>query len=54
MKTKYIAFKYVVKEIIWLRYFINKLQVFEPINYITLYKNNKTSIILTKNAKSQN
>ena len=52
-KAKYIAFGHAIWETIWLRRFINKLQVFEPINYITLHKDNKISIMLTKNTESQ-
>ena len=53
IKAKYIIFGYAIWETIWLKHFFNKLQVFESINCITLYRDNKTSIILTKNVKNQ-
>lgn len=52
IQAKYITFGYIAQEVIWLRCFINKLPVFKPINYITLYKDYKTSFILTNNIKS--
>ncbi len=53
-KAEYIALGHAAREAIWLRRFINELQVDDPIYSITLYGDNETSITLTKNAKSQN
>lgn len=38
---------------VWIRQFLNKLNFAEPIHVCVLHGNNETSIILTKNAKSQ-
>lgn len=53
IKATYIILRYVTRETIWLRCFINELQVSKPINHIILYRDNETRIILTKNAESQ-
>lgn len=53
-KAKYIILGYAAQEVIWLRYFINKLQVDNLIYNIILYKDNKMNIMLTKNAKNLN
>lgn len=52
-EAEYIALGYAAREAIWLRRFLNELQVSEPIKCITLYGDNETSITLTKNAESQ-
>lgn len=52
-EAEYIALGHPAREAIWLRRFINELQVSEPINHITLHGDNETSIMLTKNAESQ-
>lgn len=52
-EAEYIALGYAARKAIWLRRFLNELQVSEPIKCITLYGDNETSITLTKNAESQ-
>lgn len=52
-KAKYIVLSYLIQENIWNRHFLKKLKIAKSINACILNGNNKTSIILTKNAKSQ-
>lgn len=49
---KYITLDYATREAVWIRKFINKMK-FEAVKNVTLYGNNKMSIALTKNVKSQ-
>lgn len=53
IEAEYIALEYIAQESIWIQKFLNKLEIAEPISACILYRDNKTSIILTKNAKSQ-
>lgn len=53
IKAKYIALGHAARESVWIKCFFNKLKIADPINACTLYKDNKASIILTKNVKSQ-
>lgn len=53
-KAKYIALGHVACEAVWLRCFLNELQIVtQPVESVTLYGDNKTSITLTKNDESQ-
>lgn len=52
-KAKYIALGHAACESVWIKRFLNKLGITDPIGAYLLYEDNKTSIILTKNAKSQ-
>ena len=53
-EAEHIAFGHVSREAIWLRRFLNKLQILaQPIASVTFYGNNETNITLTKNAESQ-
>lgn len=52
IEVEYIAFKHVARKTIWIRQFINKIEL-EILKDITLYGNNEISITLTKNAKNQ-
>lgn len=52
-KAEYIALGHAARENVWIRKFLNKLKMSDLINPCTLYGDNKTSIILTKNAESQ-
>lgn len=54
IEANYIALGHTTQKDIWLRRFINELQVNNPIYSITLHRDNKISITLTKNTKSQN
>lgn len=53
IKAKYIMLGHIVREKILIKKFLNKLKIDNIIGVYTLYKNNETSIILTKNAKNQ-
>lgn len=52
MEAKYIALRHVVRRVVWIKRFINELEL-EVTETITLYDDNKMSITLTKNAESQ-
>lgn len=52
IKTEYIALGHAAQKNMWIRHFFNKLEVAKPINVYILHRNNKISIILTKNAES--
>lgn len=52
-KTKYIALGHATYESIWIRQFLNKLEIAELIGICTIFGDNKMNIIPTKNAKSQ-
>ncbi len=53
-KAEYIALGHEAQEAIWLRRFLNELQIVaQPIASVALYGDNQTSIRLTKNAESQ-
>ena len=52
-EAEYIALGHAARESVWIKRFLNELRIANPINAYTLHKNNKTSIILTKNAESQ-
>lgn len=52
-KVKYIALGHTACERVWIKKFFNKLNIVNPINICIFHKDNKTNIILTKNAKSQ-
>lgn len=49
-KAEYMALGHVVRETIWIRWFINEMNL-EAIKNLILYKDNKMSITLTKNAE---
>lgn len=51
-EAEYIALGYAAKEAVWIRRFINKMGL-EMVESLTLHGDNKMSISLTKNAKSQ-
>lgn len=51
-KAKYITLGYAAQEAVWVKRFINKMQL-EAVIDLTLYENIEMSITLTKNAKSQ-
>ncbi len=51
-EADYIAFGYVAKEAVWIRRFINKINL-EVVRDVTLHGNNEMSITLTKNTESQ-
>lgn len=51
-EAEYIALGYAARKANWIRRFFNKIKL-EGIENVTLYGNNKMSITLTKNAKSQ-
>lgn len=52
IEAEYIALGYVAKKAMWIRQFINEMKL-EVVEDLMLYGNNKISIILTKNVKSQ-
>ena len=52
-EAEYIALGHAARESVWIRRFLNKLGVADPIGACVLYGDNETSIILTKNAESQ-
>ena len=52
-KVEYIALGLVAKEAVWIKRFINELEL-KVTKTITLYDNNKMSIAMTKNVASQN
>lgn len=51
-ETEYIALGYGAREIVWMKKFVNKLEL-EVTEMIIIYGNNKMSIALLKNVKSQ-
>lgn len=51
-KLEYIVLNYKIKEIMWIRKFVNKLEI-EVNKKMILYKAKKINIILIKNAESQ-
>ncbi len=51
-EAKYIALGYASKEAIWIRKFINEMQL-KTMEGLTMFGNNKMSKALTKNAESQ-
>lgn len=52
-EAEYLVLGYAAQESIWIRRFLNQLHLLEPIEACTIHGDNKTSIILTKNAESQ-
>ena len=52
-EAEYIALGHAARESVWIRRFLNELEVAEPIGACTILGDNETSIILTKNAESQ-
>lgn len=52
MEVEYIALSHRAKEVVWIKKFVNKLEL-EFIETFILYGNNKISIALTKNVESQ-
>lgn len=52
-EAEYIALGHAARESVWIRRFINELQLAEPIKTCVLHGDNETSITLTKNAESQ-
>lgn len=52
IKAKYIALGYTARETVWMKRFINKINL-EIVKELTLYGDNKMSIALTKNVESQ-
>ncbi len=53
-EAEYIALGHGARKTIWLRRFLNELQIVaQPIASVTFYGDNETSITLTKNAESQ-
>ncbi len=53
-EAEYIALGHAAREAIWLRCFLNELQIVtQPIASVTVYRDNKTRITLTTNAESQ-
>lgn len=53
IEIKYIVLRYVIKEVMWIRCFINKI-LLKIAHKIIVYENNKMSITFTKNIESQN
>lgn len=51
-EAKYIALGHAVREAVWIRRFINEMDV-DTVENLTLYRDNTMSINLTKNAESQ-
>lgn len=51
-KAEYIALEHGAQESVWIRQFLNELRVVNPIGACIIYGDNKTNIILTKNAES--
>ena len=51
-KAEYIALRHAVRKVVWIRRFINKIEI-EVIGDLTLFGDNEMSIALTKNAESQ-
>ena len=51
-KAKYITLRHVARKAVWIRKFINKMKL-KVIEDLTLYGDNKISIVITKNAKNQ-
>lgn len=52
IKAEYIAFRHVTWKNMWIHKFINKFHLVKPIQACILYKNNETSVTLTKNVKN--
>ena len=52
IENKYIALGHVFKEAVWIRKFINKMNV-KIVEIVTIQGNNEMSIVLTKNSESQ-
>lgn len=52
IKMEYIVLGHTARNAIWIKKFINKMEL-KAAEDITLYSNNKISIVLTKNAKNQ-
>lgn len=52
-EAKYIALGHAARKSVWIRRFLNELNVVDLIGACILHGDNKTSIILTKNAESQ-
>lgn len=52
-KVEHIALGHAARESVWIQRFLNKLSIAEPMGACILHDDNKTSIILTKNAESQ-
>ena len=52
-ETDYITLGHAARESVWIRQFLNELEVADPIDACILHGDNETSIILTKNAESQ-
>lgn len=51
-KAKYIILRHITRKVVWISRFINKINL-DIVENIMLYEDNKMSIHLTKNAKSQ-
>lgn len=51
-EVEYIALGHAAREAVWIRQFINKMEL-ETVEGLTLHGNNEISIALTKNAESQ-
>lgn len=50
-EAEYITLSHVAKEAVWIRRFINEIKL-RVLGDVTLYDNNKMSIVLIKNAES--
>ena len=51
-KTKYVAVSYTIREVVWIRQFLNKLLPKQVVRRIEILEDNETSLTLTKNPKS--
>ncbi len=51
-KAKYLTLRHKVKEVIWIKRFVNKFEL-EFTKSITIYSNNEMSIAFIKNVESQ-
>lgn len=51
-KAEYIALGHAAREAVWIRKFINEIEI-EVVEDLTLFGDNEISIALTKNAESQ-
>ncbi len=51
-EAEYITLRHVAKEAVWIRCFVNKMNL-EFVEDITLHSNNEMSITLIKNVESQ-
>lgn len=52
IKAEYIVFEHIVKEAVWIKRFINEMELEAIVNLI-LYGDNEINIVITKDIESQ-